>query len=490
LEVEGMGPKRTRFVWKAFGVRSVRDLKRLVRSGALAEVPGWGSRSVENLALAIAMHERMGERMPIGLALPLAERIAEALRSSGLCAKVEIAGSLRRRRETIGDLDFLVTSRQPMKVMEFFCALPEVQRVIARGRTKANVLLRSGIEADLRVLQPELFGAGLHYFTGSKAHNVHTRKMAIAHGLTISEYGVYRGTKTKKGRLIACRTERDVFNAIGLPYIPPELREDSGEVEAAQHNTLPKLIETKHLHGDLHLHSDYSDGTLTMEEVIAEARRAGLQYIALTDHASTMGMVRGMKTARSGKRGMVASYVKRVRAAAGKVRGIHVLAGAEVDILADGSLYLSDTELALLDWVVASVHSSFKQESAVATKRIIRAMEHPAVRVIGHPSGRLLGQRDGMILDWEAIMDAAVRTGTALELTASWHRLDLDDVHCRMARDHGARICINSDAHDLGEFEFRYGVAQARRGWIEPKDVVNAATWVQFQRRHMAKRGV
>ncbi|MDO8463458.1 MAG: DNA polymerase/3'-5' exonuclease PolX [bacterium] len=495
LAIEGMGPMKTQFVWKEFDVENIRDLKRLLASGKLEEVPGWGAKSVENLLYAIAMLERSSGRMPIGQALPLAERIVETLRHSALCTEVEIAGSLRRRRETIGDLDILVTTEHPTRVMELFCALPDVRRVIARGTTKANVLLHQGIEADLRVLDPEVFGAGLHYFTGSKAHNIATRKIAIVKGLTISEYGVYRGTKAEKGRRVACRTEVDVFRAIGLPYIPPEIREDSGELSAARARTLPKLIEAEHLRGDLHMHSAFSDGSARMVEMIAAAKRAGYEYVAITDHASTQGIVGGIRTRSapmaSSRRtgGSIAAYVKQVRAAARKVRGIHVLVGAEVDILPDGSLYLSDGELRLLDWVVASLHSSFRQPGAKQTARVVRALAHPAVTCFGHPTGRLIGRRDGVTFDWEAVMGAARQYGVSLEVSASWMRLDLDDIHCRQAHDRGVKVCINSDAHSADALDPRFGIAQARRGWIERSDVINALPWKQFQKR-ILKRSV
>jgi len=475
LAVEGMGPKRTKFVWEEFRVRSLRDLERLCHSGKLANVRGWGEQSVRNILQAITMLRKFGERMPIGRALPLAEQLVRTLERSRLCDRVEIAGSLRRRRETIGDIDLLVTSEQPKRVMDLFCALPLVARVIAKGPTKANVLLKAGIEADLRVLDPEVFGAGLYYFTGSKTHNIRTRTIAIARGLTVSEYGVFRGTKEAKGRRVACRTEEDVFRAIGLPYIPPEIREDTGEVEAALAGSLPTLIEERDIRGNLHVHTDFSDGSASMVEMIAAAKRAGHAYVAITDHASSMGMVRGVKATN------IALYVKRVRAAARKVPGIHVLAGAEVDIRADGSLYLPDAALQQLDWVIGAIHQGFKQSKEQATARLLTTMENPHLRAIGHPTTRLIGERGGMEFDWDALFRRARERGIAFELNASWMRLDLDDVRCRQAKAAGVKVCINSDAHDLLGFDLRYGVAQARRGWLERGDILNAMPWKQFQ---------
>lgn len=481
MAVEGMGPKRTQFVWEEFQVRNLRDLERLVRSGRLSRVRGWGTQSVQNIARAIETHRAFGKRLPIGKARPIAEALLRHLERSQLCDTVTIAGSLRRWKETIGDIDLLATSAHPERVMEFFCGLPFVARVIARGPTKANVLLRVGIEADLRVVDPDVFGAALHYFTGSKAHNIHVRTIAVAKGLTISEYGVFRGTKAHKGKRIACRTEEDVFRTVGLPYIPPELREDIGEVELAEQHRLPALLEAADLHGDLHLHSDFSDGSGSMEEMIAAAKRAGRSYIALTDHASVMGMVRGLKTRSPQQRGNVAAYVRRVRAAAAKVSGIQVLVGAEVDILPDGRLYLSDAELRQLDWVIGSVHQSFKQTPAQATQRLLRAMDHPALRCIGHPSTRLIGGRGELALDWDAVFRRAAERDIALELNASWVRLDLDDVRCRRAQSMGVRVCVNSDAHHPQEFDVTYGVHQARRGWLTRADVLNALPWSKLQ---------
>ncbi|MFH1098951.1 MAG: PHP domain-containing protein [Candidatus Uhrbacteria bacterium] len=495
--VEGMGPKRTAFVWRKFRVRSLADLDRLCRSGKLGHVHGWGERSVANILNAIGMLREFDARMPIGRALPLAESLAQSIERSGFCDRVEIAGSIRRRKETIGDIDLLATSAHSKRVIDVFCGLPLIRRVIARGETKANVLLKTGIEADLRVLDPEAFGAGLYYFTGSKQHNIHTRTIAMQKGLTISEYGVFRGTKEKKGKLVACRTEEDVFRAIGLPYIPPEIREDTGEIEAALAGRLPKLITSRDVCGDLHIHSDFSDGHMAMEEVIAMAKSAGYQYIAIADHASPMGMVRGLKSTKfstyggsaaggqvpnSKAGGTVAEYMKRVRAAAKKVRGIHVLAGAEVDILADGRLYLPDDALKELDWVVGAIHQNFKQTEAQATRRIFRAMNNPYVRCIAHPTTRMIGARAEMNFDWDAMFREAHARGIAFELNAAWQRLDLDDVRCRWAKERGVSVCINSDAHTPDGFDLRFGIGQARRGWLERCDIVNALPWEKFKR--------
>lgn len=467
MEIEGMGPKKTKFLWKKFGVQSIMDLEKLLQVGKLQKVKGWGEKSVENIRRGIVMRARMAGRLPIGVAFPLAEEILAVLRKSKLCEKVEIAGSLRRYRDTIGDLDFLATSTKPGEVMDLFCSLPQVARVTARGATKSTVFLKEGLDADLRVVDPEVFGAALHYFTGSKDHNVHMRKLGIRKGLTISEYGVYRGTAKHKGHLLAARTEEDVYRAVGLPYIEPELREDRGEMEAAMKGELPKLVEVTDIHGDLHCHSNFSDGADTMIDMAKAAKAVGLEYIAITDHASPMGMVRGIKKENIGQ------YLKKIEEARKAVRGIHILAGAEVDILEDGRLYLPDDCLKKLDWVVASIHSHFRQSREVTTKRLLTALENPHVKVLGHPTARMLGEREGIDVDIDAILKEAAKRGVAMELNASWERLDLPDIYLKRAKELGVKICINSDAHSVRGFHYKWGVSQARRGWLEKGDLLN-----------------
>ena len=474
MEIEGLGPKKTKFLWKKFGVESVQDLEKLLKEGKLQKVKGWGEKSVENIRRGIAMRARMAGRLPIGVALPLAEEILMALRGSKLCERVEIAGSLRRRRDTVGDLDFLVTSQKPEKVMDLFCSFPQVARVTAKGRTKATVFLQEGIDADLRVVDGDVFGAALHYFTGSKDHNVAIRKIGIRKGFTISEYGVYRGTAKHKGKLMAARTEEDVYRAVGLPYIEPELREDRGEIEAAMKGKLPHLINVGDVRCDLHCHSTFSDGADTMIDMALAAKAAGLACIAITDHASPMGMVRGMKE------GNIRQYLKKIGEARKAVRGIRILAGAEVDILADGRMYLPDDVLRQLDWVVASVHSHFRQSRDVMTQRILRAIANPHVKVLGHPLARMLGERAAIEFDVDAVLKEAVKRGVAVELNTSPERLDLPDIHLQRAKELGVRIAIGSDAHSIHGFSYEFGVSQARRGWLEKSDIINTTNLHRF----------
>lgn len=476
LNIPGLGPKKVKLVWEEFKVKSIEDLKTLLDSGKLLDLKGWGEKSIEKIKQGIKQREGMGSRMPLPVAWQLADSLVAYLRDTGLCDDIEIAGSLRRRKESIGDIDVLVTSKEPDAVMDAFSAYPGVQNVIARGPTKTSILLGNGIQSDLRVLDKEVLGAAMHYFTGSKLHNVKVRTMGIKKGLTISEYGVFKGTAENKGKLLASRTEKDVFAAVGLAYIPPELREDRGEIEAALAGTLPELIDVGDIQGDLHMHSDFSDGDASMTTMAKAALAAGLKYIAITDHASSMGMVRGIK------KDNVKEYLKKVEAARKAVPDIRILAGAEVDIQPDGSLYLDDETLAQLDWVVASIHLKFDQSPEDMTKRLLRAIENPHVRVLAHPTARLLLKRPGIVYDVDAVFRAAAKRGVALELNASPERLDLDDIHCMRAKELGAKIIIDSDAHEPASLNYTIGISQARRAWLTKEDVVNTKGWKEFEK--------
>lgn len=482
MNLEGVGPKKAHFLYEKFRVKNIQDLESVLESGKLSKEKGWGSKTEENIRRAIQIRKKFGERMPLGTAWALADTIVEQLKKSKLCKKVEVAGSLRRMRDTVHDLDILVTSDEPERVIDLFTRLPLVQKVTASGETKATVFLSAGIEADLRVVEPESFGAALYYFTGSKAHNVAIRTRAVKAGITMNEYGVYRGTKAAKGKLIAAETEEDVFKAVGLPYIEPELREDRGEIEAALRGELPKLISYQAIKGDLHLHSNVSDGADDMAAMAAAAKKKGLEYIAFTDHASRMGMVRGIKDA------TVNDYLKKIEAVRSKVRGIEILAGTEVDIEQDGSLYLDPKALRKLDWVVASVHSQFKLEEAKMTERLVKAVLNPLVDVLGHPSTRLLPRRPPVEARWNDVFKAAHEGKTALEMSASMYRLDLDDVHARAAHAHQCKFAINSDAHAATEFDWRFGIGQARRAWLSKADVINALPWDLFSKRYIRRK--
>lgn len=479
-QIEGLGPKKTKLLWSKFGVESIEALEKLLASDTLLSEKGWGKKSIENILKGIAALRAHGERLALPVAMELAEELLSALEKSKLCTKISLAGSIRRRKETIGDIDILASSNSPAKLMDLFCALPQVERVLAKGATKASVHLHAGVDADLRVVEEKVFGAALHYFTGSKDHNVHLRRIGISKGLTISEYGVYEGSAKEKGKLLASRTEEDIYRSVGLPYIEPELREDRGEIEAALGGNLPRLIEEKDIRGDLHMHSDFSDGSASMSEMARAAKEKGYSYIAITDHASPMGMVKGVKEDN------IDHYLAMIEEARKEVPGIEIFAGAEVDILEDGSLYLPDEVLAKLDWVIASIHGHFKMSEAAMTKRLIRAIAHPYVHLLAHPTSRLLLKRDPIAYDLDAVFSAAAKHHTALEINASVFRLDLNDVLARRAKEVGAMISINCDAHHPREFDVRFGTSQARRGWLTKENVLNTLS-LQALRTWMKK---
>lgn len=476
MEIEGIGPKRTKQLWTKFHVKTIEDLTALAQSGKITTLPGWGEKSVANLLRGIDQRSRVKGRLPLPQAESIAAIITKALRATGLCERVEIAGSFRRRQETVGDLDVLVASSSPEKIMDAFCSLPEVESITAKGETKSTVFLKEGLDADLRVVQSDVFGAALHYFTGSKDHNVAVRRLGIERGLTISEYGVYLGTAKKKGKLVASRTEEEVYQSVGLPFIPPELREDRGEIEAAKAGKLPRLIEVADLRSDLHLHTNISDGTNSIEAMADAAKRKGFAYIAITDHASPMGMVKGIKKSKASLK----DYLDRIADAREKVPGIHILAGTEVDILKDGSLYLSDEMLREFDWVVASVHQYFHEPREETTERLLKVCRNPFVHVLGHPLARLLGKRTGIEFDMEAVLREAKNFGKAVELNASLERLDLPDTALKRAKELGVKVAIGSDAHSVNGLDFSFGIAQARRGWLERGDVLNAMPLKEF----------
>jgi len=462
--VEGLGPRHVRALHDALGVRTLAQLEAACRAGKVRELPHFGARSEEKILRGIALHKAASGRLPIGEVWALAREIEARLASVRGVERAAIAGSLRRRKETIGDLDFLVVSAKPAPVMKAFVSMPEVVQVHAKGGTKAMVRLAIGIDADLRVVEAESFGAALAYFTGSKDHNVALRRIAQEDGLKLSEYGLFRGA-----RRIAGRIEEEVYEALGLPWIAPELRENAGEIEAARAGKLPDLISYGALRGDLQVQTDWTDGAASIEEMAAAAKRLGFEYIAITDHTRDLAMAQGSDEKK------LREQAAAIRALDAKLRGFRVLSGAEVNIRRDGSLDVADEALAELDVVGAAVHSLFGQERSVATRRVIRAMENPHVDILFHPTGRQLGRREPIDLDIDAVIAAAKRTGTVLEIDGIPDRLDLKDEHVRKAVAAGVRLAIDSDAHHPAHLGFadEFGVAVARRGWATAKDVVN-----------------
>ena len=463
LKIPGLGPKRVSLLHDSLKLDSVEALRRAAGAGRIRELPGFGAKIETRILEALAARRAAPRRFRLAVAAQYAAALEAWLGRVRGVRKVTVAGSFRRMRETVGDLDVLVTAAPGSQVMQRFTAYDEVKSVLASGETRSSVVLKCGLQVDLRVVPPESYGAALHYFTGSKAHNIAVRKLAQARGLKINEYGVFRGQ-----RRIAGDTEASVYRAVGLPYVEPEMREDRGEIEAARHGELPHLLARADLKGDLHLHTKATDGHGSIREMALAARAAGLTYIAVTEHSRRLTIARGFDPQRLMKQ---MDEIDRLNEG---LSGITVLKGIEVDILEDGSLDLPDSALKGLDLVVGAVHSAFTLPRARQTERVLRAMDHRHFTILAHPSGRLLGERDAIDVDWLRITRAAKQRGCFLELNAQPARLDLDDVHARMAREEGVLVAVDSDSHSTFDFaHLRYGVGQARRGWLEAKDVLN-----------------
>jgi DNA polymerase (family 10) len=463
LKVPGLGPKRVRHLYHDLDVQTVEQLYCAARDGRIRELPGFGEKTELNILQAIEAHTKQVNRFKLTVAAQYAEALRSFLGAIPGVKDVTIAGSYRRMRETIGDLDIVVTAINGNPVMECFTHYDEVADILAVGGTRASVILKSGLQVDLRVVADESYGAALHYFTGSKAHNIAVRHLAQKKGLKINEYGVFRG-KTR----IAGETEESVYRAVGLSFIPPELREDRGEIEMARARKVPPLIELGDLRGDLHVHTKATDGHNTLREMALAAKSRGLEYIAITDHSRELRVARGLDPLR------LARQCEEIDALNEELEGITVLKGIEVDILEDGTLDLPDHVLTRLDVVVGAVHSKFELPPARQTARILRAMQHPHFTMLAHPSGRLIQQRAPYDIDMPRIIREAGRRGCFLELNAQPERLDLFDIHCRMAKEEGVLVSINSDAHSTFDFDnLRFGIGQARRGWLEKQNVLN-----------------
>jgi len=464
MGIPGMGPKTLALIHKERGVGNLSQLEKAVEDGSLIGLPGMGEKKVENIKRGIQLLKQSKGRMNLGMAFPVAKRIVETLREKTGSEKIEWAGSLRRMRENIGDIDILATGPDHEKIVHAFTHLPEVKEVLASGETKASIIVEGGLQIDLRVVEEGSYGAAIQYFTGSKGHNIHLRGIARARGIKINEYGVFKGEKKIGGK-----EEKDVYKALGMVWIEPELREDRGEIEAAQEKNLPKLIEESEIKGDFHVHSNWSDGSSSIEEVARAAQKKGYQYVAICDHSKSLKITHGLDESR------LLKQMEEIDCLNERMKGFQILKGTEVDILSDGKLDFSDKVLEKLDVVVASVHSGFKQDKQRMTRRIIRALENPYIHVLGHPTGRLLGARDPYEVEMGEVMEAAKKYGKALEINAYFERLDLDDIHCRKAKEMGIRVAIGTDSHHLDQmWMMSLGVAVARRGWLETEDVLNA----------------
>ncbi len=471
LKLQGLGPKTIALIWSAYQVADIEGLEKLAREGKIRTLPRMGEKHEQKLLKAIEDYRRIGGRFLIDAAETQAQKIIDHLAGIPGIDKITPAGSLRRGRETVGDLDILVTGQAccndetRQELIAHIIKLPGMMDVIASGENKVSFRMRGGMQVDVRLLSPESFGAAMQYFTGSKAHNVALRQRALKMGYTLNEYALARLEDEKP---IAARTEDEIYGKLGLDYIPPELRENLGEIDAAERHALPTLITQTDLKGDVHMHTIETDGRNTIAEMAEAARDRGYQYMAITDHSKNLAFANGLDDKRA------LEHIQRIRAIDQEVDGIKIFAGVEVDILADGSLDLSDSVLAEMDLVIASVHSAFNQSSSEMTDRLLRAIANPNTSLIGHPTGRLLLRRDAYPFDMDAILKAAAERGVAMELNAYPDRLDLNDRHLRLAKQHGVKIVINTDSHHTSHMEkIRYGILQARRAWLTKEDVLN-----------------
>jgi DNA polymerase (family 10) len=463
LGIPDVGPKTAKLLWEELGALGVADVERAAREGTLRGLPGLGVRSEQRILEGIESLYRRTTRIPLGVAWPVARELVMSLRQELSIETVEPVGSLRRMKDTVGDIDILAAHEKPEQVTDAFTRLPLVAEIVSHGPTRATVILQNGLQVDLRALRPERYGSLLQYFTGSKDHNVALRTLALKKGLSLSEYGFKRGEQE-----VLCSAEEDVYQVLNLPWIPPELREDRGELQAAQQGALPKLVERNEILGDLHAHSNWSDAAASLSEMADAAQRLGYEYLVISDHTHGLGVANGLDVSRLRQQ---RAEIKQLNKG---FSGFRLLQGAEVEIRGDGALDHPDEILQEIDVVVASVHTGLRQDKETITARVVRAMQNPHVHIIGHPSGRLLGQREATSVDLDRVLQAAADTGTILEINAMPNRLDLDDVHIRRAVELGVELCISSDAHSTGGLEvMEYGVATARRGWADAHQIVN-----------------
>ncbi len=476
MRVEGLGPRKIKILYQKLGVANIKDLEKAAKTNKIAPLFGFGEKTEENILQGIEFLKRDKGRFLIGDILPIAEDVLEKLKSLKEIKHASIAGSLRRRKETIGDCDILAVSKDSAKVMDYFTSLPGVEKIWGKGETKSSIRMRAGFDMDLRVVPERSYGSALQYFTGSKEHNIVTRRIAIEKGLKLSEYGVFRGSK-----FIAGKTEDEVYKAIGLNWMPPEIRENEGEIELSLKGKLPDLIDLKDIKGDLHCHSSWDGGKNSIEQLVEKAQVLGYEYIGISDHTKFLKIEHGLDEKQLLEQN---EEIKKINAKLNKEGSkFRVLHGCEANIMNDGSIDIADEVLEKLDYVIAGVHSTLKMEKEEMTKRIIVAMRNKNVDIISHPTGRLVGTRDEYQIDFEEILRTAKETGTILEINASPYRLDLRDIYIRKAKESGVKMIINTDAHQAGQMDMiKYGIFMAKRGWAAKEDIINSLSVNEIQK--------
>ena len=478
LNIQNLGGKTVHLAYRELGVKNIEDLKRVIENGSLALLSGLGEKKVENIKKGIKIYEHAQERINIFEAANIVEEVIDYLKEAPHIGRISSAGSLRRMKETVGDIDILTTGKDGAKIIDYFTQFPLVTQILARGKTKGSVMIsaeKGERQVDLRIVDESEYGAALQYFTGSKAHNIKLRSLAKDMGLKISEYGVFRGEKR-----IAGFNEEEVYRALNLAFIPPELREDRGEIELALKSNLPRIVESNDIRGDLHVHSQYSDGSLSIEEIAASAKGLGYKYIAVCDHSQSVKYANGLSPER------LRTQIDEIDRINRHLRGIKILKGTEVDILKDGRLDFPDEILKDLDIVVAAVHSGFKRN---VTERMLKAMENPYVTIIAHPSGRLISGREGYDIDLEKVIEGAQKLGIVLELNSYYDRLDLNEFYLKKAKDKNIMISLGTDTHHAGGLEMmRFGVGIARRAWLEKKDIINCLSYEDILRRSFKQK--
>ncbi len=472
MKIQGMGAKKVAVLYHKLGIKSVEDLRKAAEEHKIQSLPGFGETTEKNILDELERDKSEKKRFKLSVAEQMVNPFLDYLKSEKKVKSIEIAGSFRRRKETVGDIDILATCKRGCKIMDRFAKYEDVEKAISKGETRSSVVLKSGLQVDLRVVPQVAFGAALHYFTGSKEHNIAVRKIAVKKNYKLNEYGVFRGDDR-----IAGKTEKEVYDRVNLSHIEPELRENRGEIEAAKNRSLPRLVTLDDIRGDLHMHTNATDGRYSLKEMVKRAEQKGYEYIAVSDHSQKVTVANGLNSKRLRKQ------IEEIDKIQDEFKNIRILKSIEVDILEDGSLDLPDEVLKELDFRICSVHYRMNLFQDKQTQRILKAMDNPYMNILGHPSGRLIHERKPMELDMEKIMKAAEERNICFEINSYPDRLDLNDVHCKLGKDMGIKIAITTDAHSLDDLDLmRFGVGQARRGWLEPEDIINTLPWSKLKK--------